>query len=976
MTNFLLSQLDFIFFFYGLGFILLAGVCFVLDKSREYSLPWKWLGFFALIRGLNEWLEMLALSFGESTLFESVRITVLGISFLFLLEFGRLGLKSIGVKVPGRWITFVLLLAGLTGGMNSLNGLNATLGYFLGFTGGICSALVFIYVSSDNKKQNQFIFISGMLIAIFAVITGIIVPRVSFFPGSFLNQSSFLQIFGIPVQLFRGLIACLITFFLFKHNQRGRVILKRINVWLFTFLVFVILVCGWYVVELVGQYKEKQEKNDIYIAARMTAAALKPERIKSLYLNNSIKNPDYISLKEHLMKMKESNSELYLVYFAALKGDSIVILADSNPENSKEYLPPGRLFIGAPEELFNIFHLKLKSSINPGKEESGKWYSTFVPVYNCDGNNVCVVLGVDRSTESLNLAVYHDRIMAIMIILLILVILIAFYTELERKKELIEGISNSEIAIKVSEEKFRSIVENLGEGISFLNSNEQFVFANNATEEIFGVGSGQLVGMNLNQFVFGKQYEWVQEETIKRAQGKKSVYELEVLRPNGVKRNIIVTAVPLIDKESGFVGTYGVIRDITGSKRAELERQITHEIAQGITTTSNLDELLNLIHQSLGKVLYAENYFVALYDQNTELFSFPYWVDKFDPAPEPVAMQKSCTAYIFRTGKPLLLTQKLFDDLVEQNEVELVGTNSPSWVGVPLESPDRIIGVLVLQHYEEENIYSEHDVEFLNSAGRQIAIAIERKRAEKEIQELNEQLLKSNFEKDKFFSIIAHDLRSPFHGFIALTEMMSEDISSFSTDELSKLAHEMSQSAQNLFNLLQNLLEWAQFKKGSLSFTPQVLSLSTIVSKCIEQINQRVIQKGITIINEVPGNQKIFADEMMINSILNNLLSNAVKFTNRNGTVTVSAKEIEDQMIEISFRDTGVGMPKSIVKKMFKVGEKTGRKGTEGELSTGLGLLLCKEFIDKNGGKIWVESEEGAGSTFYFTVLGSKYSSQ
>ncbi len=173
--------------------------------------------------------------------------------------------------------------------------------------------------------------------------------------------------------------------------------------------------------------------------------------------------------------------------------------------------------------------------------------------------------------------------------------------------------------------------------------------------------------------------------------------------------------------------------DITERKRAELERQVMYEITHGVNITSNLDELLKLIHTSLQKVIYAENCFVALHDQNTGLFSFPYFVDKFDPTPMPMAMRKSCTAYVFRTGKPLLLTQELFERLVEQNKVELVGTNSPSWLGVPLLTPSRTIGVLVLQHYEEENVYSEQDVEFLDSVGNQIALAIERKRAEEEL---------------------------------------------------------------------------------------------------------------------------------------------------------------------------------------------------------------------------------------------------
>ncbi|MDA3860372.1 MAG: PAS domain S-box protein [Melioribacteraceae bacterium] len=188
----------------------------------------------------------------------------------------------------------------------------------------------------------------------------------------------------------------------------------------------------------------------------------------------------------------------------------------------------------------------------------------------------------------------------------------------------------------------------------------------------------------------------------------------------------------------GVKSFVAIIRDITVRKRVELERNVNNVITQGMTNTSNLDELLKLIHESLKKVIYGENFFVALHDPNTKLFSFPYFVDKFDSKPEPLAMHKSCTAYIFKSGKPLLLTQELFDALVEQNEVELVGTNSPSWVGIPLQTPEKTIGVLVLQHYDEENIYSELDVEFLYSVGDRIALAIERKQSEEKLRETNE----------------------------------------------------------------------------------------------------------------------------------------------------------------------------------------------------------------------------------------------
>jgi len=214
--------------------------------------------------------------------------------------------------------------------------------------------------------------------------------------------------------------------------------------------------------------------------------------------------------------------------------------------------------------------------------------------------------------------------------------------------------------------------------------------------------------------------------------------EEHVFDEKGNKRWLLTSKLPLRNKDNQIIGLVGIGHDITKRKRMEMEQQAVYEIIQGITTTVNLQELLTLIHQSLKKVMYAENCFVAFHDPNTGLFNFPYFVDQVDPTPEPAAMHKSCTAYVFRTGKPFLLTPELFDRLVEQREVELVGTNSPSWIGVPLLTPSRIIGVLVLQHYEKENVYSERDVQFLYSVGSQIAVAIERKRTEDALRESEE----------------------------------------------------------------------------------------------------------------------------------------------------------------------------------------------------------------------------------------------
>ena len=236
--------------------------------------------------------------------------------------------------------------------------------------------------------------------------------------------------------------------------------------------------------------------------------------------------------------------------------------------------------------------------------------------------------------------------------------------------------------------------------------------------------------------------------------------------------------------------------------------------------------------------------------------------------------------------------------------------------------------------------------------------------AEEEIKNKNTELSKINAEKDKFFSIIAHDLKSPFHGFLNLTELMADSTEKFSQEEFVENSKSLNESARNLYKLLENLLEWAQMQNGSMSFSPQEIDLQKIVSKSIKTVKDRAVQKGITIINKVPKMQEIYADEKMIDSVFRNLLSNAIKFTRKDGKIIVSTEASANEKIEVTVSDTGVGMSEENVKKLFKLEEKVSSKGTEGEPSTGLGLLLCKEFVEKHGGKIWVESEVGKGSRF------------
>lgn len=186
--------------------------------------------------------------------------------------------------------------------------------------------------------------------------------------------------------------------------------------------------------------------------------------------------------------------------------------------------------------------------------------------------------------------------------------------------------------------------------------------------------------------------------------------------------------------------------DVTELLRMESERQVISEIVHALNETANLDQLLGRIHAALMRILSAENCFVALHDAQQDVFEFPFFADEFDTAPPPQKVGRSCTAYVFRTGKATLIPQSEFDRLAAMGEVELVGSPAPAWLGVPLKTPTATIGVLVVQHYQNENAYDQRDLEFLDSVGGHIALAIERRRAEEELRE-SESILSLLFEQ-------------------------------------------------------------------------------------------------------------------------------------------------------------------------------------------------------------------------------------
>jgi signal transduction histidine kinase len=239
--------------------------------------------------------------------------------------------------------------------------------------------------------------------------------------------------------------------------------------------------------------------------------------------------------------------------------------------------------------------------------------------------------------------------------------------------------------------------------------------------------------------------------------------------------------------------------------------------------------------------------------------------------------------------------------------------------------------------------------------------------AHAKVNQQNRELQNLNATKDKFFSIISHDLKGPLNSFTSFSRMLINHTDSLTTEEIQMLAKEIDKNLKNLFSLLENLLEWSRSQTGNIEFKPEVFDLNELITQNGDLLLTQAKNKNISLLYETSGSCIVNVHKHSVNTVIRNLISNAIKFTSEGGTVALSVRHVENEM-RVSVRDTGVGMTNEVIQKLFRIDTKYSTQGTASEKGTGLGLILCKDFIEKNGGTIGVTSEPGKGSEFFFTL--------
>ncbi len=555
----------------------------------------------------------------------------------------------------------------------------------------------------------------------------------------------------------------------------------------------------------------------------------------------------------------------------------------------------------------------------------------------------------------------------------------------------------SEEALVDSEKRFRSLFETSAEGICIMT--DKFEECNEQLCILFNCSKEEIIGHSPWEFSPETQpdgrnsRESALEKINNALKGIPQYFYWQHKRKDNVPidAEISLKSFPL----SGKNLIQATVHDITERKRFEKIQNALYSISEAVNTTEDMQTLYSQIHEVIKILMPANNFYIALYDENENILTFPYFVDEYDSTPEPRKPGRGLTEYVLRSGKDVIITGAQDIKLREQGEVDLVGEPSAVWVGVVLKHEGKINGMMAVQDYHNEKAYGETEKQVLVFVSEQIALAIERKRTSeelinytkqlqankdlleeraRELAHLNAQLAESekmlrelNASKDKLFSIIAHDLKSPFQPLIGLSEILAEEYDSISKEERDRFIRELNHTIKNQYKLVENLLDWSRIQTGRMEFSPEKINLSESIDSNISLLNANASAKKIELINQVHDNVFVTADLNMLQSVIQNLISNAIKFTNSGGQVTISS-EAKNDTIEISIKDTGVGMSKEDIENIFRIDKHHSTLGTAQEKGTGLGLIICKELVEKNNGKIWIESELKKGSKFIFTL--------
>lgn len=451
-------------------------------------------------------------------------------------------------------------------------------------------------------------------------------------------------------------------------------------------------------------------------------------------------------------------------------------------------------------------------------------------------------------------------------------------------------------------------------------------------------------------------------------------YELEfkMLHKNGHWVDILSRADAVLNEKGKAIRIVGTHIDITERKKAEQVQKVIYNISTAVGTSKSLESFIGLMQKELGTIIDTTNFYIALYDPKKDSLSLPFFVDEKDNFTS-IPAGKTLTYYVIKTQKPLLATKEKYKELVDLGEVENYGSIQKIWLGVPLKVEGEVTGVLAVQSYTDENAFDQTDQKMLEFIADQISILINRKNNEVNLKEALKRATESDRLKSTFLATMSHELRTPLNAIIGFSEFLNQKSPPEDVEKFGKI---INSSGYHLLSIVNDLFDITLIESGETKTRMEEVPLKNMFNDVHSIIVDKQLRSGKSNIElrlEIPPDEIdliIITDLNKLRQILTNLLKNALKFTVE-GHIKYGyklGKEQNNTVLQFYVKDTGIGVKKDkqeIIFNIFTQGEDTNTRRFGG---TGIGLSVAKKLTELLGGRIWLESEENKGSTFFFSL--------
>jgi PAS domain S-box-containing protein len=657
-----------------------------------------------------------------------------------------------------------------------------------------------------------------------------------------------------------------------------------------------------------------------------------------------------------------TNSDLGFCHFVENDQETISLQAwsskstNNNFQNQiihKPYLilksPEWANFIKNQKSVINNDNAYLCERINLPKGVSSLISEIIVPVIR--GEKVVAILGVGNRRIN-----YHQKDLNV----------------IQRLTDVAWEIGvrkRTEEILRRSEELNRSITKTAVDAIVSIDSEGIIMSWNIAAEKIFDYSASEMIGEELSSIVPAQYQEQHKKGIIKIQKGGKTSIVGELVEITALKKDGTEFPVELslssweVDAERYFTG---IIRDITERKRSEKIQSVLYQISTAVITSENLENLIITIREQLKRIIDASNYYIALYEEQNDTFSLPFMADEKDEIGSFPA-GKTLTAYVINTQKSILVTFSEQEKMQEEGLIDISGSRSKVWLGVPLKVEDKVIGVIAVQSYNNENAYDEADMKMLEFVSDQISLSIHRKKALEELVVALERATESDKLKTAFLQNISHEIRTPMNGILGFASLLSSP--DISDEEQKAYIDIISISGSRMLNTLSDLMDISMLETGQVKLSFSKININKELQKLHNDFMPDAEEKGLQLNFISPSNNfhvELNTDQEKLYAIISNLIKNSIKYTNK-GIVDFGF-EIKNDHFLFFVKDTGIGIPKNRQEAIFNRFVQADIEEIKVFEGSGLGLSIAKAYVEMLKGEIWVNSQKGLGANFYFTV--------